>query len=240
MGDWDRALTHLNVARDLDPESVVMAQAYQEILQCEALRNEVFKGKRTPLVFGDPVAWLAQMLEALRLSAQGEGDAAQKMRNEALEAAPAISGTLTISKGEELEEVPFEWLTDGDSRLGPVLEMVVNGRYYWAPYDRIAEVTFEGPSNLRDIVWTPAQFRWTNEGEAVGVIPTRYVGSENDPDDAVKLSRKTSWNEVAENTFEGIGQRVFMTDLGEYGLMDLRRIVFNNESAAPEQATDAG
>ena len=44
VGDWSRALTQLNVARDLDPETLLMAQTYQEVLQCEALRHQVFIG----------------------------------------------------------------------------------------------------------------------------------------------------------------------------------------------------
>ncbi|MDC0935264.1 type VI secretion system accessory protein TagJ [Pirellulales bacterium] len=230
-GQWDRALTQLNVARDLDPSSLVMAQAYQEILQCEVLRAEVFAGKRTPLIFGDPEPWLAQMLEALQLEANGQGEAAQQLRGEALDSAPAVEGSIAVRQPGELgaadettATAEFTWIADGDSRLGPLLEMIVNGNYYWAPFHRIHEITFETPSDLRDLVWMPAQFRWANEGEAVGVIPTRYVGSEAEEDGAVKLARKTSWKEIGDGAYHGIGQRVFYTEAGEYGLLDVRRI----------------
>lgn len=247
-GDWDRALTQLNVARDLDQASGVMAQAYQEILQCEALRRQVFEGKRTPLVFGDPVPWIAQMIEALRLDSQGEAEQARDLRLQALEAAPAVPGKLTVRKAgvapggedeaEAVEEASFEWLADGDSRLGPIIEMIVNGRYYWAPLERIAEVALDPPADLRDVVWTPAHFRWANQGEAVGVIPTRYVGSEMHEDDAVRLSRKTNWRETGPDSFAGEGQRVFMTDVAEYGIMDLRRIEFDVPAAESAPVED--
>ena len=148
-GQWDRALTQLNVARDLDQAAGVMAQAYQEILQCEALRSEVFAGKRTPLVFGEPEAWLAQLIDAVRLAAEGQDDEAAELRGQAFEAAPATSGTLTPrAKGPDGESqagepAAFEWIADGDSRLGPVLEIVMNGRYYWAPFHRIATISIE-------------------------------------------------------------------------------------------------
>ena len=44
LGQWDRALTQLNVARDMSPDAVVMAQTYQELLQCEVFRQQVFTG----------------------------------------------------------------------------------------------------------------------------------------------------------------------------------------------------
>jgi len=238
VGQWDRALTQLNVARDLDPTAGVMAAAYQEILQCEALRRQVFDGSRTPLVFGDPEPWVAQMIEALHLTGEEQVDAAQELRRTAIEAAPTTAGTLSArmpggphARHEgAVAEVGFEWLADGDTRLGPILELIVNGRYYWAPLHRIAEIVIEPPSDLRDLVWTPAQFRWANAGEAVGVIPTRYVGSEAGEEDAMRLARKTCWRETGPDAYEGLGQRVFMTDVGEYGLLDICRITLGGTS----------
>jgi type VI secretion system protein ImpE len=38
------------------------------------------------------------------------------------------------------------------------------------------------------------------------------------------MARSTIWNERDAETFLGLGQRVFATDQGEHGLMDVRRI----------------
>lgn len=234
VGQWDRALTQLNVAQELDPSAGVMAKAYQEILQCEALRRQVFSGARTPLIFGEPRPWLAKMVEALRLEGSNQSDAAYKLRQEAFEEAPATVGRLTFAAfsnaDSDMNEVRFGWLADGDTRLGPILEFVVNGRYYWSSLSHISEIAIEPPADLRDLVWTPGHFRWANGGEAVGVIPTRYVGSESHQDGAVRLARSTTWRETGENAYEGIGQRVFMTNQGEYGILDIRRITFDPDS----------
>jgi type VI secretion system protein ImpE len=56
LGDWSRALTQLNVAGDLDSSAIPMVQVYREALSCEALREQVFAGERSPLVFGDPTS----------------------------------------------------------------------------------------------------------------------------------------------------------------------------------------
>jgi type VI secretion system protein ImpE len=58
-GEWDRALNQLNVAAELDPLNLAMAQTYREALACEALRSAVFSGARSPVVFGTPSQWTA-------------------------------------------------------------------------------------------------------------------------------------------------------------------------------------
>ena len=94
QGEWIKAGTQLDVLLELDPSSKPMVETYREALRCEALRREVFDGKRSPLVLGAPQDWLAMMIEALRLDAEGRPDAAAELRARALEAAPATSGKL--------------------------------------------------------------------------------------------------------------------------------------------------
>src|SRR5580765_2398246 len=65
MGQWERALTQLNVAADLDAGTLAMAQMYREAIRCEVLRGEVFAGKKSPVIFGEPEQWLALFIEAL-------------------------------------------------------------------------------------------------------------------------------------------------------------------------------
>lgn len=239
LGQWDRALTQLNVARDLDPQSVQMAQAYQEILHCEVLRGQVFSGARTPLFFGEPEPWLARMWEAQVLTAKGEYAAGQALRDAAYEEAPAVEGQLfrrapqpspDVEKSSHSSTPPeapgedFAWIADADSRLGPLLEVIINGRYYWVPFHHIQRVVFEAAADLRDLVWLPAHFQWTNGGETVGMVPTRYPGSESATDDRVRLARVTEWREAAEGVYLGLGQRLIATDQGEYPLLEIGRI----------------
>ncbi|KAB2859961.1 MAG: GTP-binding protein, partial [Bauldia sp.] len=37
-----------------------------------------------------------------------------------------------------LNDAAFEWIADADSRLGPTLEVVINGRYGWLPFEHMA------------------------------------------------------------------------------------------------------
>ncbi len=115
--------------------------------------------------------------------------------------------------------------------MGPVLEAIINGRYYWVPFHRIQSINIEVPEDVRDMVWMPAYFTWANGGETVGLIPTRYPGSEASEDKQIRLAQKTIWQELDNGVYQGMGQRMFATDTGEYPLMDLRLITLNSEAA---------
>lgn len=222
LGQWGRSLNQLNVAGELDAGTLPMVQTYREAIQCEALRAEIFAGKRAPLIFGEPQAWLAQLIDALKLDASDPARAAA-VRAQAFDAAPTSAGSIN---GER-----FEWLADADQRLGPVLEAIVNGRYFWIPLYRISKIEVEAPVDLRDCVWTAASFTWTNGAQTVGLIPTRYNGTIDGTaargDDTLLLARRTEWTEGGAMEGHGLGQRMFVTNAGDCALMDARVIEFD-------------
>jgi type VI secretion system protein ImpE len=227
-GEWERALTQLAVAGDMDAGTLGMVHVYREAVRAEAFRGEVFAGRKMPLVFGDPEQWIALLLEALKLTAAGEFAKGQELRDRAFELAPAGEGSVN---GQ-----PFEWLADADVRLGPTLEAIVNGRYYWIPWQRISELRIEEPQDLRDLIWLPAQVKWTNGGEAVALLPARYPGSEFSSDSAIRLGRRTEWVAQGHGVEFGLGQRMLATDSDEFPLMDVRTIHFGvapSEHAKP-------
>lgn len=228
LGQWERALNQLTVAAELDALAVPMKQVYGDAIRCEGLRAEVFAGRRTPMVFGQPDEWLALLIESLLQQGRGEAAAAESLRERAFDAALARSGTI--------DGAPFAWLADADMRLGPVLEAYVNGKYYWVPYARLAHIKIEPPEDLRDCVWLPAHLQFANGGETLALIPTRYPGSEQSVDGGVQLARKTEWRELQPGVWAGLGQRVFGSDAGEHALMDVREILFDAEEddGAPE------
>lgn len=223
LGQWERALGQLELCAQMDAAALPMRETYREAISCERLRAEVFKGNTSPMLFGEPEGWIALLIESLLRAGKGDNAAAARLRDEAFEAAPTTVGTLD---GE-----PFAWIADADMRLGPVLEAIVNGRYYWIPFARLARIDIEAPGDLRDYVWAPAQLQFSNGGETVALIPARYPGSEAADDGLLALGRKTVWDEPAPGVYFGTGQRVIATDLGEYPLLDVRSIVLGAGTA---------
>jgi type VI secretion system protein ImpE len=235
LGEWGRAVAQLKVCAEMDPTTEPMARAYREAIICEVFRAKVFAGDKEPLLFGKPDRWVALMIEANKVLATGEAGKAAELRAEAFEAAPTTSGAI----GDER----FEWIADADMRFGPMLEIIVNGKYYWAPFSSFAKIEFEPPVDLRDRVWTASRLTWANGGEVVGFVPTRYPGAETEEDDALRLARSTDWRDAGADTFTGRGQRLLATDAGETALMDIRQIDFDveiAEGADAEAGADAG
>jgi type VI secretion system protein ImpE len=234
MGQWERALTQLKVAADLDANAATMMATYKEVLRCEMLRAEVFAGRQSPLLFGKPAEWMALLVEALRLSGQQRFDEAAPLRERAFDSAPTTAGSI--------DGQPFEWIGDADPRIGPMLEAIVNGRYYWIPFNRLSEVKIDKPVDLRDIAWTAATLTLANGGETVALIPTRYPGSESSSNPTLAMARGTEWVERAGGTHVGLGQRLLATDQGEYPLMDVRVVALNgaDDGSAPAIAAGGG
>lgn len=229
LGQWERAHTQLNVAADLLPAAIPMREMVGHALRCELLRAEVFAGKRAPMVFGHPDQWLAMLIESLLQSGQGNQALADDLAARAFEAAPAVPGAID---GER-----FEWIADADSRLGPVLEAFVNGKYYWIPFSRLTKISLDVPQDLRDMVWSPAYLTFDNGGEVVAMIPSRYPGSQSSEDPQILLSRKTEWTPLGaagSERYAGLGQRLLTSNLGDHSLLNTRLIELE-----PPPSTDA-
>lgn len=229
-GEWDRALTQLKVCGEMDPSTLPMVQSYREAIACEMVREKVFAGETAPLVFGEPAEWVALMIQAVHALARGNADAAATLREKAFADAPATAGSA--------DGTAFDWIADADMRLGPILELIVNGKYYWAPFAALSALKFEAPSDLRDRVWTPVEVTTANGGQVVGFVPTRYPGAPQSGDDAVMLSARTDWQDAGAETFIGAGQRLLATPEADLALMDLRELSL--DTATGEEADGTG
>src|SRR3954464_14001935 len=232
LGQWDRALNQLKVASELDPLALPMAQMYGEAVRCEVIRDEVFDGKKSPMVLGEPEQWLALLIEARLRSGRGETAQSEELRQRAFEEAPISGGNI--------DGRPFEWLADADSRLGPVLEAIINGKYYWVPVSRLLRIEIEKPADLRDFVWAPATLTLETGAASVALIPTRYPGTEREADPALRLARATDWREQPGGAWHGLGQRMLTTDQSEIALLDVRVLVFDVVEDAAGAVAAAG
>ena len=215
LGKWERAVDQLDFIAGMKVHEV-MAEIFKPLVQNEQLRSNVFNGKAIPLIFGEPQAWVELLLKALLEEINGNSQLAANLRSEALEQAPATAG--------KINEEPFDWICDADSRLGPVLEACVNKKYYWIPWNKIKSIVFHPPSDLRDLVWAPVEFVWSNKEQAKGHVFVRYSGTDQSEDHQLKLSRLTQWDEKHENQFHGLGQRMLTTDQKDYPLLEVRSL----------------
>src|SRR3954468_9320938 len=126
--------------------------------------------------------------------------------------------------GRVVKASPTARNTGFRSSACPVCEAMLNGKYYWIPFERLSRIDIEEPSDLRDLIWAPAKLTFQNGGEQVAFLPARYPGSEAAENDEIRLSRKTEWRDLGADTHVGMGQRMFATDVGETALLEARVI----------------
>ena len=221
-GDWDRALKQLDMLGELDATALDLVTDYRSAILAERVRGDVMTGRATPSILGEPRAWIAKLVEALRLDAEGAAEAAYELRNDAFAEAPASPG--------EADGTRFDWLADADQRYGPVLEAVMDGAYHWIPFDAVAEIAFEPPRDLRDRVWTVGIMTLVNGGQWPILVPTRYPGSEialgGEAEHA--LARRTDWSALYAEHYAGLGQRMFAAGDADLPLLDVRSIAFDH------------
>lgn len=168
---------------------------------------------------GKPPGWMMRLLDALQSAGAGDVGAADAAREEAMSAAPEIAGESNLGA--------FNWITESDSRLGPVCEMVVAGMYRWCPFGELNTLKINPPHSLLDLIWTRADVSLRDGSVLKAYLPVRYPGSESG-DDALRLARESRWREEGATGVFGVGQKTWMTDAGDVALLDMRSVTFTH------------
>jgi type VI secretion system protein ImpE len=219
QGAWDRALKQLQTSVQIQQEREQNAQVIRGLIRGEKMRAEVMSGKATPgFVIDQPPAWMAGLLDALRLGAEQKLEQADAVRETVLAEVPDVAGTLN-------EDTEFAWLSDTDTRLGPVCELIVAGMYRWCPFCELSSLTLHPPEGILDLLWARTEAVLSDGTIVKGYIPVRYPGSEHASDKEC-LARITTWREEGRTGIIGLGQKTWMTNVADYGLLDLRHIAF--------------
>ncbi len=217
-GQWTRALAQLQTAVSLDEKYTTLAQMLRTLLELEQVRTAVFLGERSPAVFGPTPAWLKLLLEICSSTNDRSFAQAAKTHAKALKGAPACAGFV--------DGQAFNWIMDADARFGPSIEVYLQGNYYWVPFERVARIDFEKPSDLQDLIWLPAKFTWLNGGTVLAHIPARYPETEKSTHANLLLARTVEWQELGENCLLGTGVRVLSADCGDFPITTIQTLEF--------------
>jgi type VI secretion system protein ImpE len=225
QGEWDRAAAQLKLCAELDPQAAPTALTYDRAIAAERRREAVLAGQAEPDVPGPRPAWLDALLQALRHDAT-DGPRAAELRGQALEAAEPLTGALTHAGATQA--VPFAWICDGDSRLGPIFEFIHGEHYGWLPFSYLRGVRLLPPEGLYDVIWAQAEITLADARVLHALVPARYPAPAGaciaDQEDGIKLGRLTRWEPLHGETYAGVGQKMWATDQGEYALLDTRAV----------------
>ncbi|MCL2894496.1 type VI secretion system accessory protein TagJ [Brenneria tiliae] len=227
-GNWGRALIQLKSWLALKPQAKPTITLLEQAITGEQRRSEVIAGRARPNMPDTQWPWLAPLLDAL--SAR-DAEAAGALRAAAFEQADLNPGAVRSQDGAHR----FDWLMDGDARLGPVCEIIVNGRYFWLPFSAIAEMRFQAPASVTDLVWRHTSVRLVDGTEQVCQIPARYPLTE-DAEERFLLARATEWQTIngAGEQYLGLGQKVWLNDSDEFPLLSLDSLIFATDEDGHE------
>lgn len=220
-GDWPRASAQLPAWQALAPLAKPTTQQLFDTVTAETQRERVFRADMAPAFLSTPNEWLSALAKALQVSPAQ----ASTLRAQAFELAAESAGSLSIVGPEEqAHSKDFNWLADADSRLGPVCELLLDGSYYWVPFQDIASITFQAPQNAVHLIWAHANVKWHSGRQQVCQIPARYPLSAS-TSDSHRLGHITDWQPLNDDGhYAGQGQKTWLTDNDEYPLLNLRQL----------------
>jgi type VI secretion system protein ImpE len=218
LGQLDKAEADLDVIKKLDASWTLPAQVYQSLLVAELLRRDIFAARAKPLVMGAPEPWVGWNVQALALEAAGDFPAAVALRKQAWEAAPEYACTV--------DGRACRWLGDVDRRIGTVLEAILDGKYYWIPLGQLRKIEVTPPEFLVEVVWLPAKLTLQGGAELSGHLPARYPGTESSSDGKLCLGQLTSWQHLAEGNSRPLGQKMFESEIEQFGLLGCKIVEF--------------
>lgn len=230
-GNWSRAQTQLQSWLALSPQAQPTVNLLQQAIAGELQRDAVLRGEAQPVLPGSAWHWCDTLLAALQAEAEGDAARGSALHAEALELAAANPGSAT----QQDQPSSFSWLMDGDSRFGPVCEVISQGRYYWIPFAAIREMQFQAPASVTDLVWRHTRVQLIDGSEQVCQIPARYpllAGSE----ERFLRAGATEWQPLGDDPdqFIGQGQKMWLTDSAEFSLLSLQQVLFDNVESADE------
>jgi len=218
-GRWERALVQIQTAVSLNPRLAPVAQQFRSFVELELVRSAVFGGKRLPGIVGPTPDWLELLLEGRSATTPRRLAAALKAQAKALKLAPARPGNV--------DGTSFAWLSDADARLGPTIEVYLQCNYNWVPLERIAQIEFEPPREMQDLIWLPVKLTWLNGGTTLAHMPCRYPGTERSDKPELVLARTVAWRKLGPNYLVGTGVRVLSTDGGDFAITTIRKLTFS-------------
>ncbi|WP_035607987.1 type VI secretion system accessory protein TagJ [Haloferula sp. BvORR071] len=221
-GEWESAVKQLKLYGDLgtDEQRQLLVITVTSLVEAETQRVAVLAGEREPLIFGDPLPWMADLIQMHRHLRAGETEAALQCRDKVTDAAESVPGTIDGKR--------FAWLGDTDSRFPAIFEAVIGGSYYWLPVQRLLGVRVSTPKTLRDLIWLPVNFQFTNGSDTPGFLCARYSGSEKSENQNLALSRGTVWDEPQPGLVKAAGQKVLTDGENDYSLLEVRKIEFEH------------
>ncbi|HYO62042.1 MAG TPA: type VI secretion system accessory protein TagJ [Pyrinomonadaceae bacterium] len=218
-GDLDRAERQLDVIGHQSAQAEAGVVVYRNLIRAERDRRRLLPDGLQPHFLSEPPSYVDMHLDALNRLREGNIEQARRALDIAEEERPAFRGRVN---GEA-----FEDFRDYDDLFGPVLELFVQDKYTWLPFEQIVSLQVEEPKQLRDLLWTGAAIQTTDKA-LKAYLPVLYPGTHEHADGLVRLGRMTDWRELGPELFLGAGLHLFAVNGEEKPLLEVRTVEFDH------------
>jgi len=218
-GEVDRADRTFDIISQQSAEAAVPVAWVRHLLRAELARREVWRDGRMPEFIDQPPVWMKQALQSIVLRRQGDLAGAAKLLAESDAARPTFKGTC--------DDVAFDdWRDADDTTAGFMEVLTATGKYYWVPFSRIGDLTFEKPASTLDLLWRRCRIEVVDGPQGEVFIPAIYADSDKSDDEDMKLGRATDWLEDGTGMVRGVGQRCFMVGEELKSIMEIDSLSF--------------
>ena len=215
---WDKALLQADTLIKIADAPSSQGELLKNLILSEMVRKEVLTGSREPRLLDDVApTWFTPLRQANLASHSHKHERADELREEAFKIAP-------LSAGYSDKQGEFDWISDGDGRLGPVCEFICAGGYRWVPFSQMLSLSISVPQTLLDLLWIPAILD-TGARKWNGYLPARYPQS-TAFSPRIKLGDETHWNQQSEYLTTGTGRKMWLTDRGEFSILEGGKMTF--------------
>jgi type VI secretion system protein ImpE len=209
-GQWERADKQLDLIGTQQPGLAVGVALFRQLIRGAIAREEVFLKGAVPEMIGGATEPLQATLAALLDLRDGSEEAASATLRAAEERRAPLSGSC--------DGKPFDDIRDGDDLTACLLEVISStGKYFWVPWERVADLELEKPRSVRERIWRQASLSVRDGPDGIVYIPALYPVLPNRTLSVeARLGRLTDWIELGGGAMVGIGVRTLL--IGEHGL----------------------
>lgn len=218
-GEFDRALGHLDVIAESQPEMMHTVVVFSGLLQAEEERRRVMEGEHFPAFDATWAAAMEPRRALLHACRRGE---VENMRRHLADIGEVGVAARLAGGGEAT-------LRDYDDVLGDVLEVYSAGRYLWLPFACLRRIQFTPAKGLLDLLWSECSVERVDGAKYTVHVPVLYAGTWRSDDPAVRTGHKTVWIDQGGVIFRGQGQRVFLFGDQEVGMLSVCSVDFATE-----------
>lgn len=218
--EFNQAEDELRYATAADPNIADGVELYLGLLSAERLRyNWMTKAQGSPNGLLKPPDYAAKFVEASSLLCEARVKEAEVLLREGWQQVPKLSGSLDGKR--------FSEIRDADDVLGPFLEALVPGHYYWIPFEQIQRVEFQPKHGYQDTIWIPAYIEMKEGVRGNLWFPSLYSGTSK-KSALSKLGQLTEWEYPSPNVARAYGQRDLKTDEILQGIRQVSTILLDN------------